>query len=77
VDNAHAVARGISQVVFSGLESRETDEDDVMLVTLFFVEHVPPVQTAEKRVTGSDEAVIPEDSTVSAEPDDKIMVDVA
>jgi len=50
VTNRHVRARGINQVVFSGLASRETNQDDVIIVALTFVEHIPPVTTAEKRV---------------------------
>ncbi|NDY73988.1 hypothetical protein DO021_19660 [Desulfobacter hydrogenophilus] len=80
VDNAHVLARGISHVVFSGLYSRESARDDIIQVTLNFVEHTPPVQVAEKRVVGSDaatEAAPAATTTSAAAPDETIMVDVS
>lgn len=78
VDNAHALARGISQVVFAGLQSRETQRDDVIQVSLNFIEHVPAVQPAEKQVIATDSAVsAPVDtSSGTAEANESIMVDV-
>ena len=70
VSNAHAIARGISRVVFSGLDSNETDEDDVIAATLNFVEHIPVVAQAEKRVVASDKAKGPAaPSTTAKEPE--------
>ena len=46
--NAHAVARGVDQVVFKGLRSSETNEDDVIQVSLAFDEHNPPTIPPEK-----------------------------
>lgn len=50
VVNTHLRARGIDQVVFSSLGSKESNEEDVVLATLKFVEHAPPVTLAEQRV---------------------------
>tara|TARA_B100000683_G_scaffold264145_1_gene293320 strand:- start:1287 stop:1784 length:498 start_codon:yes stop_codon:yes gene_type:complete len=50
VVNAHVAARGIERVVFAGLESSESDQDDVMVATLRFTEHRPVILRAEKRV---------------------------
>lgn len=58
VTNQHVNARGIKTVVFDGLESYETDQDDVIQTVLSFTEHNPPVvkreqhATAAKKVTG-------------------------
>lgn len=49
VSNRHLRARGVSRVVFSGLDSRETNADDMILVSLQFMEHLPPVVKAEAR----------------------------
>ena len=49
VANAHVTARGIERVVFSGLDSRETDQDDVIEAVLKFIEYCPPVVRAEQR----------------------------
>lgn len=54
--NRHIYARGIEQVVFKSLSSRETDRDDVIIATLHFVEHTPPIVQAEERVVKSDKA---------------------
>ena len=53
IDNPHALARGIYQVVFSGLESRETDQDDIMECTLRFVEYKPIVTKDEENQVAS------------------------
>ena len=47
--NEHAVARGVDQVVFKGLRSAETNEDDVIQVSMAFDEHNPPTIPPEKR----------------------------
>jgi len=80
VDNAHVIARGISHVVFAGLSSRESHQDDVIQVTLNFVEYRPPAQIAEKRVLATDtaaQAAPTAKSTGTAAPDKTIMVDVS
>lgn len=50
VANPHVTARGIERVVFAGLESSETDQDDVVIATLRFSEHRPVIIRTEKRV---------------------------
>ncbi len=80
VDNAHVLARGVSQVVFAGLQSKETEDDDVIQVTLNFVEHMPAVRIAEKRVAATDNAVTAAPAAVPSgdvKPDESIMVDVS
>ena len=54
--NRHIQARGIEQVVFRSLDSRETNQNDVIVLSLRFVEHVPPIVQAEERVVKSDTA---------------------
>lgn len=49
VNNAHLNARGVKQVVFAGLDSYETDLDDVITVCLSFIEHNPVVIQREKQ----------------------------
>lgn len=49
VVDRHMAARGLRQVLFSGLESSETDQDDVIEATLGFLEHRPPIISAEAR----------------------------
>lgn len=56
VTNPHMLARGIDQVVFSSLESSESDQDDTIQVTLKFQEHNPPIIAVEKRANASDQA---------------------
>ena len=51
VRNAHLLARGVNQVVFSGLDSDESDAEDVITVKLMFVEHNPPIRKVEERQT--------------------------
>lgn len=50
VANPHITARGVERVVFAGLNSTETDADDVVEATLRFTEHRPVVLRAEKQV---------------------------
>ena len=47
VTSRHARARGLDKMIFSGLASDETDQDDVIRVSLTFVEYLPP-QAARK-----------------------------
>ncbi|MDK2955419.1 MAG: hypothetical protein PWQ57_915 [Desulfovibrionales bacterium] len=54
--NRHASARGLDQVVFAGLDSSETDQDDVIAANLAFQEHQPAVVAVESRVAASDAA---------------------
>lgn len=49
VVNAHLLARGVEQVVFSGLSSREDDQSDEIVATLKFTEHLPAVRAKEER----------------------------
>lgn len=42
VNSRHARARGLDKMIFSGLSSDETDQDDVITVTLTFIEYLPP-----------------------------------
>lgn len=78
--NSHSLARGVDQVVFSSLSSRETDRDDVVQVQLRFAEHRPYSVTRESRVTLSDAAVGSSSAPVTEHEDpvadDSIMVDV-
>jgi len=77
--NAHVVARGVDQVVFKGLRSRETDEDDIIRAVLDFDEHNPPTIPPEiQRSAAADSDQAPEvnqdadvvaDAAVTADPD--------
>lgn len=51
VVSSHLAARGVRQVVFSGLTSRETDQDDVLQVALTFREHKPAIIEVENRAS--------------------------
>lgn len=53
VSNPHVTSRGIEKVVFSGLQSSETNQDDTLMAILKFTEHRPPIVRAEKRVSAS------------------------
>ena len=83
IANPHAAARSVEQVIFSGLDSAETEDDDVILASLNFTEHQPIVSRAEKRVASSDKAY-PSNSAPAVgskkaedpQPDERIMIDV-
>jgi len=78
VANEHLAARSIDRVVFNGLESQETDEDDVILAILSFVEHIPVITKAEERTVASDQAqgeTAPATTTKEPEPDSTIVKD--
>jgi len=79
VNNPHANARDIHQVVFSGLQSTETDEDDVLEVHMNFVEHLPFEQIPEKQVATADKAFASDNNPheQNPDPDESIMVDVS
>ena len=53
VDNRHLLARGVSELIFSGLSSTETEEDDTVVASLTFVENNPPVVKTETKVAKS------------------------
>lgn len=53
VTNRHLLARGVRQVVFSKLQSAESDADDEMTISMGFVEHNPPVVKVEKAAAKS------------------------
>lgn len=53
VTNRHLLARGVRQVVFSKLQSAESDESDEITISMGFVEHNPPVVKVEKAAAKS------------------------
>lgn len=53
VANPHVSARGIDHVVFKRLESSEDNERDIIVATLSFSEHNPPIQKVEHRSGGA------------------------
>lgn len=78
VANEHLSARNIYRVVFNGLESQETDEDDVILASLSFVEHIPVITKAEERTVAADKAkgeTAPSTTTKEPEADATIVKD--
>jgi len=72
VTGKHLAARGIRQVVFDSLYSDECDQDDVMQVTLTFVEHLPPVikretqANAQKKVSQTAPQIKPQPAPAPA-----------
>ena len=54
VVNRHMRARGIDQVVFSGLSSKEDNQSDWIMAALTFSEHLPPITISENRVVGKE-----------------------
>ena len=71
----HITARGIEQVVFAGLDSTETNEDDVIEASLNFIEHNPPVNTLEKQDVASDSGSAPSATASTPEADSEISKD--
>lgn len=53
VNNRHLQARGVGELIFSELNSYETDRDDTILAILSFVENNPPVVKTEMAVAKS------------------------
>ena len=53
VDNRHLLARGVNELIFSGLSSTETEDDDTIVASLSFVENNPPVVKTETSVAQS------------------------
>ena len=87
LNNRHAQARAVDQVVFAGLQSMENDRNDIIRVSLNFVEQGPAVAAAEARAATSSQAlggggtgsgsVTPKSSTTkNPDSDTKIVVDV-
>jgi hypothetical protein len=78
VANEHLAARNIDRVIFNGFESQETDEDDVILAILSFVEHIPVITKTEERAIASDTAAgetTPATTAKEPEPDSTIVKD--
>lgn len=77
VTSRHLRARGIDQLVFSGLDSAEDDQSDVLQATLSFVEHVPAIVRQEKHVAVSDTAIgaAPQISAADPEPEETLLDD--
>ncbi|MBF0590187.1 MAG: hypothetical protein HQL53_13785 [Magnetococcales bacterium] len=70
VRNSHLLVRGVRQVVFSGLNSEESDRDDTIRATLRFVEHIPVITRAEERAIAAQQSQAPEISPAkTAEPE--------
>jgi hypothetical protein len=73
IANRHTAARGVRSVVFSKLDSSETSDDDVIAVTLQFIEYEPAVVPSEKAAAaGSGGSALQEEP----EPEASLMVDV-
>lgn len=75
VTNRHARARGIDQVVFSGLDSEEDDQSDVIRATLKFVEHRPPIVRREQQVSVSKQASGAAPTVAATPPSDQAILD--
>lgn len=77
VRNTHLLSRGVNQVVFSGLDSDESDAEDVITVRLTFVEHHPPIRKVEERQaakagkSGGSSGAAPKATTKTAPKADK------
>lgn len=48
ITNRHVTARGVRQVVFSRLETTESNQSDDITATLGFTEHRPPIVKTEE-----------------------------
>lgn len=74
--NRHIQARGIEQVLFKTLASRDSDRIDTVFASLHFVEHTPPIVQAEERVVKSDKAASGSAPAVNPTTEYTIAVDV-
>ena len=61
VASSHILARSVRQVMFSSLDSAESDRDDVISVTCTFTEHNPAETKKEAQVAASQGSVGLED----------------
>ena len=77
ISNAHAIARGVDQVVFKKLRSTETNADDVISVSLSFDEHNPPIIQPEIQTssTSSNASAAPADTEAEALVDANLTAD--
>jgi hypothetical protein len=71
----HARARGIDQVVFSGLDSDEDDQSDVLRVTLAFGEYRPAIVRQEEQVAAAGSTASPSAATVTPAGEPAILAD--
>ncbi|CAN2042507.1 conserved hypothetical protein [Candidatus Magnetomoraceae bacterium gMMP-15] len=67
IHNSHTFSRQIQQVIFSELSSQETNQDDVITVSLKFIEYNPIIVDSEKKVVASDESKKTEAPTINTE----------
>ena len=74
VANRHLAARGVRSIVFTGLDSAETSEDDVITATALFTEYEPAVVKQEMGQSSS-EINVPASKT-DPKPETTILVDV-
>jgi len=72
--NKHTQARNVDDVIFSSLESQESDIDDIILVKLNFIEFLPViVETEKKEILSNTEN---EEEIQEPELDSKISIDL-
>ncbi|MDD5106039.1 MAG: hypothetical protein PHC49_10530 [Desulfuromonadaceae bacterium] len=59
IDNRHLQARGVTRLVFYGLQSDEDDQSDEIRAVLTFVEHVPAVVKRETAASPASPSAAP------------------
>ena len=74
ISNPHIIARGVHQVVFAGLDSEESDGDDIISASLKFTEHEPPIQKVEKQGSAPGGST-PTNKTGEPDPDKDVVED--
>ena len=78
VNNPHMAARGIDQVVFKRLSSKEDNQTDKIVATLAFCEHNPPIQKVEERAEGGGASgtVASASAPGATQPEPSLSIDV-
>ena len=80
IDNRHLNARNVRKVVFSNLESSESNNEDIIYASLSFIEYEPAVVKTENIKTISTSTQNTSNNTVNKtnnpEPEKTLMVDL-
>ncbi len=78
IDNRHLAARGVRRVIFSHLNSTETNQSDIIQATLSFTEYYQAVTKLEKNVaqTGAGGSGAAQSKAGQPNANNSIMVDL-
>lgn len=76
IDNKHLNSRNVRKVVFSNFESSESNSDDIIYVTISFVEYEPAITKTETIKTLNSINKVQVNNYINPEPNKNLMVDI-